>query len=200
MIPPLPNALLGDWANLDRSLLKLPADHKFLDRNMWIRNHWERLHQWLPEYLGNTDLKFGDISCGNGATLEILKFLGHPVTAMDYTVGFPPGDWIYKPLIDSQSLQCICHDGSNLPYPFADKSIDILINYGSLTFYKPVERWPQILDEFARITTTCIFLAVNVGDIYDSGKHLIENWEHPDFELKNRQNSHFKWIRKQQAG
>lgn len=189
----VPAALLGTWKSLDLNALKIPADHKFIDRERWITIHWQRLHRWIPDYLYGPKLRFADISSGNGATMEILRYLGHDVTGMDYSFGFPEGEWMYKPMIDSQQLNCVCHEGTDLPYPFADKEFDVLINYGSMTFYKPAETWPSILDEFTRITKKCIFVAVNVGEIYDNSKHLVENWKHPDFKLTDRENSHFVW-------
>ncbi len=136
-----------------------------------------------------------DISSGNGATLEILKFFGHEVLGVDYSpIELDPINFfIYKPLLDSQDIPYIIHDCTKLPYPFKDKEFDLLINYGALTFYKPISNWPNILDEFARITKETIFLGVNYGSIFEKGRKYIDNWENYEWRLIFRSKNIYIW-------
>jgi ubiquinone/menaquinone biosynthesis C-methylase UbiE len=190
--------LLGDWNN--------PAiienfiggkDHKFLDRNRTLEINWSRLHAYAPEILfDNKKNKILDVACGNGATMEIFRFYGHDCQGIDFSPGFGKDDWLYKPLIDSQKLSCIVHDGASLPYPFKDKEFDFLICYGAITFFKPVENWQNVLNEFARLSKKSFVVGVNVGPVYEQGKPYIENWLHPDFSLQLQYGSIYKWVRK----
>ena len=145
----------------------------------------------IPELL-NKKLKILDVGCGNGVILEILRWYGYDVTGMDYTTGYDKGDWLYRPLIESQGLKCVNHSGSDIPYPFKDKEFDVLICYGAITFFK--FPWVNVLNEFARITKSCILLLVNVGDKYDKEKNNINTWEHPHFKKQWNVNSAYKWV------
>lgn len=190
--------LLGDWNNPDvKNLFKGEESHKFLDRDRTLKINWKRLHSYVPEFLlSDNRLKIIDIASGNGATMEIFRYYGHECYGMDYTPNFEKDDWLYKPLLKSQNLRCKVHDGSLLPYPFEDKEADLVICFGAITFFKPTEIWPQVMDEFARIAKEGILVGVNVGKVFDEGERHLDNWTHPEFKLEWKQGSIYKWVRK----
>ncbi len=192
----LPEQLKGEWWNLDKRTLTIPHDHKFVFRENTLNVHWPRLHHWIPEYLKGRKRRFMDVSCGNGASMEILKYYGHEVMGLDFSPGYPPGDWMYRPLIESQKLPCVVHDMHKLPMPFADKEFDVLINYAAMNFYKPSTIWPEVLNEFARITRECLFVVINDDQFYEEGRRFVESWSPPGFMLARRHNSYFKWIKR----
>lgn len=181
-VPEIPAELLGDWDNLKLPVSVHLENHKFFDRTRTMQINWARLHSLIPDLLSRPKMKCLDIGCGNGATLEILRWYGHEVVGMDFSASME-NDWKYKSLIESQGLNCVCHSGSNIPYPFDDKEFDLVICYGAITFFPPVSIWPKVLNEFARIAKSDILLGVNVGKIFDEGKHYIDNWKHDDFQL-----------------
>lgn len=195
--------LLGDWEQFDSAEWKEAGNHKFLNRDSNLHIHWNRLHKYVPEYLvSSTRCRLLDVGCGNGASMEVFRYFGHGVHGMDFTPGMSdedPDDWIYKPLIRSQKLQCTVHNGSVLPYPFTDKSFDVLICWGALSCFKPVSIWTQILNEFARIATQCILFCDNLGPIHDAGRSQIEQWNHSDFNLVMQEGDVFKWCAKAPA-
>jgi ubiquinone/menaquinone biosynthesis C-methylase UbiE len=190
------NEILGEWK--DPNILKKfkgNKEHKFLDRNRTLRINWKRLHEWAPEVLlSDSEKKIIDVACGNGATMEIFKIYGHKPFGIDFSPGFPNNDWLYRPMIESQGLHCKVHDASRLPYPFKDKQFDFAICYGAITFFKPIENWPLILDEFARISRDSFVIGVNTGQVYEAGKKYIENWKHPDFKIARKSGSVYKWV------
>jgi len=186
----IPQELQGMWKKpVDKDMV----DHKFYDRPRTIKLNWNRLHTLIPNELTGKKIKCLDVGSGNGSTLEILRWYGHDAIGMDYTPNMD-NRWRYKSLIDSQGLNVVCHSGAEVPYPFKNKEFDLLICYGVITFFKPVENWPKILDEFARITKRCILLCVNVGDTYEEGKKYINNWNHTDFGLEWISGSTYRFV------
>ena len=197
-IPEIPSELKQDWRHIEPDALekvKSSIGGKFLNRELYVDLYWKRLHNEMPELL-NKKLKILDVGCGNGVILEILRWYGHDVTGMDYTPGYDKGDWLYKPLIESQGLKCINHSGGDLPYPFKDKEFDLLICYGAITFFGSKTPWVNILNEFTRITKSCILLGVNVGDEYNKEKENIDSWKSDQFKMEWNKNSIYKWIAK----
>ena len=198
----VPKELLGGWKNLDWSILEIPKNHKFLDHEGQIVINWKRLYRYLPEYLNNIvgKKKVIDISPGNGGTLEIMRFFGHELLGVDYSPEDPDPEnsYIYKPLLNSQNIPYVIHNCSKIPYPFKDREFDLLINFGSLNFYKPISKWPKILNEFARITSETIFLGVNLGSVFEQGKSYIDNWENNAWRLVYKKRNIYKWRRKEE--
>jgi len=195
-IPAVPCELKENWKYIKPDALekiKSSVGGKFLNRDLYVDLYWNRLHKEIPELL-DKKLKVLDVGCGNGVVLEILRWYGHDVIGMDYTNGYDKGDWLYKPLIESQGLKCINHSGGDIPYPFKDKEFDILICYGAISFFKiPCV---DVLNEFARITKSCILLLVNIGEHYDKEKENINTWKHDQFKLGWNVISSYKWIAK----
>lgn len=192
--------LLGPW-NDPKAIEKFKGSktHKFLDRDRTLKINWNRLHTKIPEVLLTEErLKILDVASGNGATMEIFRYYGHKCWGLDYSPEkeFEEDDWLYKPLIKSQKLRCKVHDCSILPYPFDDKEFDYLICYGAITFFKPISNWPQILDEFARLSKNGFLVGVNLGRSFEEGEKYLDKWEHPDFNLEWKRGSIYKWTKK----
>jgi len=189
--------LLGPWKDNDIKSKFSIKKHKFLDRNRTLKINWKRLHDKIPEILLSDErLNLLDVACGNGATMEILRYYGHSVQGVDFSPGFSKDNWLYKPMIKSQKLKCLVHNCSIIPYPFKDKEFDYLICYGAITFFKPIENWPKIMNEFARISKRGILVGVNNGKVFDNGKKYLDNWKHPDFKLISKTGSIYKWGKK----
>ena len=189
--------LLGPWKKPHLIKEFQSKNHKFLYRDRTLKINWARLHTRIPEILrSKTKLNIVDIACGNGATLEILRYYGHKGQGVDFSPGFEEGDWLYRPMIESQNLNCLVHDCSILPYPFKDKEFDFLICYGAITFFKPISNWPKIMDEFARISKRGMLVGVNKGRNFDEGERYLDSWRHPEFKLEKKTGSVYKWIRK----
>tara|TARA_B100001027_G_C16228575_1_gene313421 strand:- start:416 stop:1030 length:615 start_codon:yes stop_codon:yes gene_type:complete len=170
--------LLGSWEDPDilENFHKNGGqkDHKFLDRNRTIKSNWNRLHSCAEDVLlGEKTARILDVGCGNGATMEIFRYYGHEAVGLDVPFG---DSHLYSPMLNSQGLKCVVHDGAVTPYPFKDDEFDLVVCWGVFNFFRPVQGWPDILDEFARITKRSIILAPNMGKAYDQGKPLIEKW------------------------
>ena len=167
--------LLGPWKDpdvLEKFLEKGCArDHKFLNRNRTIEISWHRLHHHARDFiLSEKRLKILDVGCGNGATLEVFRYYGHEAIGLDKPQ-------IYSPMIESQGLKSVPHDGGSVPYPFEDNEFDLVICWGAITFFRPIEKWAHVLDEFARLSKSAIILAPNIGSTYDKGRPHIESWK-----------------------
>jgi len=193
----IPNDLKGEWKDVNH-VAKYLKKQNFFHRERIIKGQWVRLHSTIPEFLNKnknkSKFKCLDVGCGNGATLEILRWYGHECIGMDYTDKYSTGDWKYKSCIESQNLNCINHSGTDIPYPFKNKEFDLLICYAALTFLQPIEKWTAILNEFARITSKCILICPNRGMTYDNGKKYIDNWIHNDFKLEWNKKTIYKYV------
>jgi len=191
--------LLGDWNDKDvvEKFCKIGSGkyHKFLDRNRTIKSNWSRLHHYAKNILlSKKPMKILDVGCGNGATMEIFRFYGHEVCGIDYTGGFEDkGTWRYEPLIKSQNLSVKWHSGSDIPYPFADNEFDLVICWGTITFFKPISIWPNVMDEFARLSKNTILLGVNAGTSYDAGKKYLDSWSSKKFKLAFNEGYRYRW-------
>lgn len=207
MISVVPKQLLEDWKKLDRNCLMWKKEHKFLNRKQTVTINWNRLHNYIPEFL-DKKFSFVDISCGSGATLEILRYYKIQAIGVDYSnlskkVKAPcKGCYTdenyyseYEPLLKSQNLKYIIYDCKKIPYPFKDNHFDVLINFGAITFYGNPEIWPKILNEFSRISSRCILLGVNYGWKYEQGKNIILEWSsnQTKFKLDYHRGCVFKW-------
>jgi len=186
----MPDELLVPFSEDVVEKTPLNKDHKFLDHNRTLDINWTRIHNWIPEYL-TSETKIVDISCGNGATLEVLRYYKCDYLGVDINDG-------YIDLLQDKKLNYIKHDCSKSPYPFTDQQFDVLINYGAITFYGDLSVWPAVLSEFERITKKCILLGVNVGGYYDNGgDELIKNWiSQSNFVLNRQYRSTYKLLRK----
>ena len=195
------------WLNLDINKLEIKPDHKFLNRTRTLKINAKRLFQYVPEFMkpGNDIL---DVSCGGGATLEIIKCVGSNGIGLEYYSSSGNKKPLcpeyykdvnaysnYEPLLKSQNMNYKIYDCSVTPYPFKDNSFDLVVNYGAITFYGEPEMWHVILDEFKRLSKNTILLGVNVGHKWDRGEDMIDRWSNKqtDLDLITKQGSIYKW-------
>lgn len=195
-----PTELFGSWKNIDLKKLYLPPTSKFVDRNGLLQKSWRNLKNLIPQYIRYTHpgtSSIIDISCGNGAVLEIMRHLKYEIFGVDY---YDDRDFhrSYEPFLVSQEIPHTIHDCRTFPYPIPDQSFDILTCIGAITFYAKtpdtiIERWPKIMDEFARISRKVIAISVNQGWKYRAGKGILWKWQHPEFKLVHRNEHRMRW-------
>jgi SAM-dependent methyltransferase len=173
----LPKELLGDWNfSEDKITLDTPylKNHKFLIRDRTIKSNWDRLLKHFPDLFCDEKKSFLDFSCGNGATLEILRFLGHNSFGVDYESENHCFDkplfhstmemnnkWPYKILLESQNLDFKGHDLNVIPYPFEDNSFDIVNSWGAIEFYGRPKYWKVFILEMLRISKEYVNISFN---------------------------------------
>jgi hypothetical protein len=71
-----------------------------------------------------------------------------------------PG-WVYQPIIESLGLDVRLHDGGIMPYPFEDKSFDVVCCYQAIEAYAPPEHWHDVAHEFCRIARRSVVIGFN---------------------------------------
>jgi len=186
----IPQELLGPWMNLDFSKLRYPLDFKYRDRNKILEVQWANCKDLAPDYLKQQNKSVIDISAANGAALEIFRYFGYDIMAVDY-YREPNG---YELFLKSQNIPYINHDCSIIPYPIKDKSYDLLLNFSAITQYSnDLTIWPKVMDEFAKITKSTICMIVNYGWKLDKGRQYLIDWKHPDFKLTLSSQNRFRW-------
>jgi hypothetical protein len=186
-----PSELFGPWKNFDGSKLRYPQNFKYRNRDYILKIIWRNCCELVPDYLRKQDSKVIDISAANGASLEIFRYFGYDVMAVDY---YREKNG-YELFLESQEIPYINHDCSTFPYPIPNKSYDLLLNFGAITQYSnDVTIWPNVLNEFARIAKQTIALIVNYGWKLKAGREYIQKWNHPQFKLtKSNNNNCFRW-------
>lgn len=162
---------------------------KYLWRKENIRRAWARIHHHFPETLsGSEPLDILEFSTAHGAMLEVWRHFGHRVRGTDFggwhddynakakmprflTPAFKKAHknprapinlgWIYQPIIESLGLDVDIFDAAQLPYPYGDKSFDVICCYQAIEAYTGPEGWGAIVDEFCRIARKSIVIGFN---------------------------------------
>lgn len=160
-----------DWA-------KSPKVH---DRITALSQKYSYIDRYLSEYKqgGKSAL---DLSCGNGALLEILRHYGNEVMGVEVE---------YFLYLKSQNIPHIKHDCSLIPYPFADQSFDLVSSIGAISFYD-IECKPA-LDEMFRIARKTVFLVVNTGEYLDQYGEFIKGYCPTGWKHSVNNDSTHKW-------
>ncbi|WP_127049485.1 hypothetical protein [Pseudorhodobacter sp. E13] len=176
---------LGGYSDHQISRIAL----KYLARTENIKRAWARIHHHFPETLsGAAPLDILELSTAHGAMLEVWRHFGHRVRGTDFggwskdynknakrpkfldkltakSHDNPRGDknlgWIYQPIIESLGLEVDLFDAGCLPYPYPDKSFDVLCCYQAIEAYAAPEHWGTIADEFCRIARQSIVIGFN---------------------------------------
>ena len=183
-------ALDADMSDLIRELgakwrlVEVPATPvKFADRPTQLAKKARLVDDCLPEYKkgGRSCL---DLSCGNGVLLEVLRHYGNHVLGADRA---------HFDFLRSQDVPYVEFDGDRLPYPFGDRSFDLVTCIGSITFYAVA--WAEVLAEFCRIARRTVFVQVNQGWILDENRALLQRWTAPGWDCVMRESYRFKWER-----
>lgn len=85
--------------------------------------------------------------------------------------------WPYQPLIESLGLDVSLHNGSNVPYPFEDKSFDYVFCYQALEAYGPPAEWGRFVDEFCRIARKRVVIGFNPIAVHKRDKDVYRQAE-----------------------
>lgn len=73
----------------------------------------------------------------------------------------PVEGWAYQPIIESLGLDVRMIDGRGWPYPFEDKSFDVVCAYQAVDAFAPPEKWPEVVAEFCRIARRAVVVGYN---------------------------------------
>lgn len=110
---------------------------------------------FLPEYFKpKRRLEVLDLSCGSGSFLNLLRRKGHKIVGADFS---------RRPIYD---IPFVHFDGRDLPFPFKDKSFDLVLCIISIGHYiggksltkDGVGKLNDVLAEFFRIARKTVFI------------------------------------------
>ncbi|WP_417271399.1 class I SAM-dependent methyltransferase [Celeribacter sp.] len=156
-------------------------------RRAWVRIN-AHLPETL---VNSERLSILEFSTAHGAMLEVWRDHGHHVRGTDFnwakgqeplpldrpwkaraiedlreiTSPSPPraeiDGWAYQPLIESQGLEVDMVDGREWPYPYEDKSFDVVCCYQAIEAYAHPSKWIEIAREFCRIARKTVVIGFN---------------------------------------
>lgn len=69
--------------------------------------------------------------------------------------------WAYQPIIEAMGLEVRLVDGRTWPYPFEDKSFDVVCAYQAIDAFGPPEAWTAIVAELCRIARRSVLVGYN---------------------------------------
>lgn len=187
---PFPVELCGEWEDIDAADFDSLRSTKWIRREEHLRRVWDLFHRYISEFLYGPPSRFLDLGCGTGASLTVLRYLGHRAVGLDYTPGAEPGDWQFRPVVERAGNEVVVHDGSKRPYPFEDDSFDFVTSVWSVRKLADPEKLGDALSEMARIASRGILVLPNTGVPFQSGgKEALDSWSHPNFERVEVQHS-----------
>jgi len=160
------------------------VQRKYLARFKNIRRSWARLVCMFPEgMVKDRPLDVLEMSTAHGATLEILRDLGHHVVGTDFsndalalgdakgtpdralnaalTVDVSTADWPYRPIIESLGLDVRLFDAGHVPDPLETDAFDVVMCFDALEHYCHPEDWMKIINEFCRIARKTVIVEIN---------------------------------------
>ena len=70
-------------------------------------------------------------------------------------------DWPYRHVVESIDLPMTVFDAGKAPYPFEDKSYDMVMCFQAIEHYCRPEDWMTLVDEFCRISRKSVFVMLN---------------------------------------
>ena len=76
--------------------------------------------------------------------------------------------WPYQPIIESLGLDVDLFDGADRPYPYDDKSYDVVCCYQAIEAYANPEDWLDILAEFCRIARRTVVVGFNPPPVFEA--------------------------------
>ncbi len=77
------------------------------------------------------------------------------------TIDVEKPDWPYRHVVESVDLPMTVFDAGVAPYPFADKSYDMVMSFQAIEHYCRPEDWMSLVDEFCRISRKTVFVMLN---------------------------------------
>lgn len=107
----------------------------------------------------------------------------------------PEQDWPYKYICESIDLPMTIFDAGHTPYPFPDKSYDVIMCFQAIEHYCHPDDWMQIIEEMCRIARKSIMILLN----YTHREHqkvpgYIESFEARRLDLRNYHQNGFKTV------
>lgn len=81
-------------------------------------------------------------------------------------IGIPIGegeepDWPYRHIVEALELPVRIFDAGHVPYPFEDKSFDVVMCFQAIEHYCHPRDWMGIVDEFCRLSRKTVFILLN---------------------------------------
>lgn len=73
----------------------------------------------------------------------------------------PAERWPYEGIIRAQNIPMKLFDGGQTPYPFEDKSFDVVMCYQAIEMYCSVEQWMDVVTEFCRLSRESVVILLN---------------------------------------
>jgi len=70
-------------------------------------------------------------------------------------------DWPYRHIVEAIDIPIRIFDAGKTPYPFADKSMDVVMCLQAIEHYCHPRDWMPIIDEFCRISRKTVFVLLN---------------------------------------
>jgi len=165
---------------------------KFIDRKRYQQSIMSVIQRFLPE-IKNGGHSILDMSCGSGMFLELSRAYDNEILGSN-----EPIPCVYAPLLKSQKIPFVLVDGNILPYPFEDRSFDIVTLMNAIWFF-PEDLWVPIVIELFRISRKTVFIITSTEDKYAKGSEKIDKiilphgWEKTD-------TSHINYIRWEYRG
>lgn len=144
------------------------TDQRYMDRKHMLALKWNEINMYYPEYLQGGK-KYLDICSGNGASLEIMRALGHTVMGADIE---RTGMLLF---LDSQDIPYTVLEKNAAPFPFPDKSYNLVTCVGGLHHCR--EDWAFYIRDLCRIAIDLVFVSISRGDSFDRNRHMIDDLE-----------------------
>ena len=76
-------------------------------------------------------------------------------------VGDDGPDWPYRPITDAVGIPMTVFDAGKTPYPFEDKSYDVLMCMQAIEHYCHPDHWHDVVDEMCRISRRTVVILLN---------------------------------------
>ena len=70
-------------------------------------------------------------------------------------------DWPYRHIVESIDLPMTVFDAGQVPYPFEDKSFDMVMCFQAIEHYCHPTEWMALVDEFCRLSRKSVFILLN---------------------------------------
>ena len=138
----------------------------------------------LPEYKTGPARLVLDVACGSGVFLEIMRHYGHGILGTEVK---------YFDYLESQNIPHIVHDGSQVPYPFADQSVDLVTCMAAISLFR--QPWETTLGELFRIARQTVLVVANSGPNLDRNIASVLTYRPPGWRLEQARETIFKWVR-----
>lgn len=124
----------------------------------------EVLRHFGHRVTGNDYANF--VASGEGRAL--LRAPGETISGRavdDYGIPLGPdgeaADWPYRPIIESIGIPMKLFDCGRLPWPIADKSVDVVLSLQAIEHYCHPSGWDEIVAEMCRVARRTVVVLLN---------------------------------------